>query len=112
MRVQTATLVCLGSGPAVQFAERLQNADFSVGAYLETLRRAWFEPFDQPKHSACRGEATTSGITIPQIGLREMQVAFQSLFLRGSIEDVELGLLWEPAVLADDVTRRAASYHS
>jgi acyl-CoA synthetase (AMP-forming)/AMP-acid ligase II len=36
-----------------------------------------------------------------------MQEAFQPLFLRGSIEDVELGLRWEPAVLANEVTRRA-----
>jgi oxalate---CoA ligase len=37
-----------------------------------------------------------------------MQESFQSLFRRGSIEDVELGLRWDPAVLVDEVTRRAA----
>ena len=32
---------------------------------------------------------------------------FQTLLGRGSIEDIELGLCWEPAILADEVTRRA-----
>jgi hypothetical protein len=37
-----------------------------------------------------------------------MQETFQSLLRRGSIEDVELGLQWDSATLADEVIRRAA----
>jgi acyl-coenzyme A synthetase/AMP-(fatty) acid ligase len=37
-----------------------------------------------------------------------MQESFQSLFRRGGIEDAELGLRWDPAILVDEVTRSAA----
>ena len=35
-----------------------------------------------------------------------MQTTLRSLLQHGSIEDLELGLHWDPAIMADEVTRR------